>query len=273
MTGGRGKGAALFAAACLMTLYSLGPVAVMVAVSLARDPLSTLSGGLTLAHYADLVRGPSLHFLDYLKNSFLVSALSSTLSIAVTSAAAFAVVQLRLPVRRQFVMAVLALSMIPQVSAVGYLFKLMARFGLINTRTALILPYSAWSAPLILWLLVSYFSRIPPDLYRAALVDGSSRWQSFTRVIFPAAAPGIFSAWLLSFIFSFNEFLFALVLTSDYRARTVPVGVALFQGLHGEIPWGILMASAALGSLPVIATAVIFQKRIVSGLMEGIVRG
>ncbi|MEW6519808.1 MAG: carbohydrate ABC transporter permease [Thermodesulfobacteriota bacterium] len=149
----------------------------------------------------------------------------------------------------------------------------MNALGWINTYPALIFPYIAWVLPLTLWILVSYFAQIPLDLDKAALVDGCSRIQILVHVILPVAAPGIFSTFLLAFIFAFNEFLFALMLTADYRARTIPVGIALFQGLHGQIPWGRIMAASVVTTLPVVVLTLIFQRRIVQGLTRGAVKG
>jgi multiple sugar transport system permease protein len=142
----------------------------------------------------------------------------------------------------------------------------------INTHLALILPYIAWELPLSLWILLSYFGRIPLDLDHAALVDGARRHHILRKIIFPLAAPGILSIALLVFIFSFNEFLFALMLTTDHNARTITVGIALFEGLHGEIPWGYLMAASSLASVPLVILAVSFQRRIVQGLTAGAVK-
>jgi multiple sugar transport system permease protein len=167
----------------------------------------------------------------------------------------------------------LAASMFPQVSLISYLFQLMSALGWVNTHAALVLPYAAWVLPLALWILVSYFARIPRDLDRAALVDGCSRWQILRKVILPVAAPGIFSTFLLAFIFAFNEFLFALMLTTDHRSRTIPVGIALFQGLHGETPWGDIMAAATMSTIPVVLLTVLFQQRIIQGLTRGAVKG
>jgi multiple sugar transport system permease protein len=119
---------------------------------------------------------------------------------------------------------------------------------------------------------VSYFAQIPRDLDRAALVDGCSRLQILRKILLPVAMPGVIATALLAFIFAFNEFLFALMLTTDYRARTIPVGIALFEGLHGQIPWGEIMAAAALTTVPVILLALIFQRRIIQGLTQGAVK-
>jgi len=110
--------------------------------------------------------------------------------------------------------------MFPQISIVGYLFKIMTSLGWINTYQALIFPYTAWTMPMSLWILISYFTQLPKDLDEAAMIDGASRIQTLTRIIIPLAAPSIFSTALLVFISSFNEFMFALMLTTDYHART-----------------------------------------------------
>jgi multiple sugar transport system permease protein len=167
----------------------------------------------------------------------------------------------------------LAFSMFPQISIVGYLFKVMTWLGWINTYPALIFPYIALGMPLALWIMLSYFSQLPTDLDRAALVDGATRFQVLRRIIFPIAVPGAFSTMLLVFIYSFNEFLFALMLTVDYSARTIPVGIAMFQGLHGQIPYGYIMAAAAVATLPVIVLAAMFQRRVIQGLTQGAIKG
>ena len=149
----------------------------------------------------------------------------------------------------------------------------MGTLGLINTYAALVLPYTAWILPLSLWILTSYFAQVPADLDRAAVVDGCTRLAALRKVVLPVAAPGIFSTALLAFIFAFNEFLFALMLTTDHAARTVPVGIALFEGLHGQIPWGVVMAASTLTTIPVVLLTLFFQRRIVEGLTRGAVKG
>jgi multiple sugar transport system permease protein len=170
------------------------------------------------------------------------------------------------------VLTVLAFSMFPQICIVGYLFKIMSSLGLINTFSALILPYISWSVPLALWLQMSYFSQLPHDIDNAARVDGANRSQVLIKVILPIALPGFLSTVLLLFMFSFNEFLFALMLTTDHAARTVPVGIALFQGLHGELPWGYIMAASVISCIPIVLIALAFQKRIIQGLTRGAVK-
>jgi multiple sugar transport system permease protein len=231
-----------------------------------------LAGGASLAHFHAVLASRSLHFADYLVNSFVVSALSAVLSVAVASAAAYAVTRLRFRGSTFFLLGVLAVSMFPQVSLVSYLFRFMATLGWINTYAALVFPYAAWVMPLCLWVLVGYFAQLPRDLDRSGRVDGCTRLQVLVKILLPVAAPGIVSTLLLAFIFSFNEFLFALMLTTDHSSRTVPVGLALFEGLHGRVPWGDVMAAATLATLPVVALTLVFQRRIIQGLTRGAVK-
>ncbi|MDH5186673.1 MAG: ABC transporter permease subunit, partial [candidate division WOR-3 bacterium] len=105
------------------------------------------------------------------------------------------------------------------------------------------------------------------------LVDGCSKWQILRKIIFPVAAPGLFSTALLAFIFAFNEFMFAVMLTIDYHSRTVPVGIALFQGLHGEIPWGTIMAASTIATVPIVICTILFQRHIIQGITRGAVKG
>jgi multiple sugar transport system permease protein len=269
--------AALYYAGTALALgFFLAPVAYMAVVGLSRSPdfgAAAPRGIFTLENYRAIFSGGSLHFLDFLKNSLIVSAASSVVCVAVATPAAFAIARLPLPGKMGLLFAVLAVSMFPQICIVGYLFRFMSALGWINTYQGLVIPYIAWALPLSLWILVSYFSRIPKGLDRAAIVDGCTPWQVLCRILLPVAAPGVFSTLLLAFIFSFNEFMFALMLTTDFHARTVPVGIALFQGLHGEIPWGTIMAAATITTAPVVACTVLFQRSIVAGLTRGALKG
>ncbi len=259
-----------------MIVFSLLPFAYMVLTSVSGRPdlLDVrIPFTFTLDHHLAILTRESLHFPDYLLNSLVVSALSAFFAVFIGALAAYAITRLPMPGKALLLFFALTASMFPQVSLISYLFQLMSSLGWVNTYAALVLPYVAWILPLALWILVSYFARIPRDLDRAALVDGCSRWQILWKVIFPVAAPGIFSTFLLAFIFAFNEFLFALMLTADHQARTIPVGIALFQGLHGETPWGDIMAAATVTTIPVVFLTVLFQRRIIQGLTRGAVKG
>ncbi len=256
-------------------VFCLAPVVVMVATGLARDPdflRPDVAFAPTLAHVYAVLTAPTTHFPAYLRNSLIVAALSAVIAVGIGSLAAYALTRLPLPGKAALMVGVLALSMFPPVSLLGFLFRLMARLGWIDTLQALVLPYAAWTLPLALWILVSYFSRIPRDLDEAARVDGCSHLQILRRIVLPLAAPGLVSTFLLAFIFAFNEFLFALMLTTDEAARTLPVGIALFEGLHGQVPWGEIMAAATVTTIPVVVITLVFQRRIVQGLTRGAVK-
>lgn len=226
----------------------------------------------TLGHVETVLRSETLHFPAYLRNSVIVSGITAVVVVFISALAAYAFTRLPIPGKAFILMAVLALSMFPPISLLSYLFKFMSALGWVNTYQGLVLPYVAWTLPLSLWILVSYFAQIPKDLDRAGLIDGCSRFQILTRIIMPVAAPGVFSTMLLAFVFAFNEFLFALMLTTDHEARTVPVGIALFEGLHGQIPWGQIMAAATVTTIPVVVLTLIFQRRVIQGLTQGAVK-
>ncbi|MFO7973978.1 MAG: carbohydrate ABC transporter permease [Candidatus Hydrogenedentota bacterium] len=257
------------------TVFCLAPFFYMLMTGLNEHPDFLRAGKtleLTLAHFRTVIFSDEVHFLAYMRNSIVISAISATVTVFIASLAAYALTRLELPFRRFIMVFVLAISMFPPVSLVGYLFRFMSALGWINTYQALILPYVSWTLPLSLWILVSYFEQVPLDLDKAGIVDGASRLQILIKIIFPVAAPGVFSTALLAFIFAFNEFLFALMLTTDYSARTIPVGIALFQGLHGQIPWGEIMAAATVTTIPVVILTLVFQRRIIQGLTRGAVK-
>ena len=258
-----------------LLVFALAPFIWMVTISLtARPDFFTVSGTVwSLRHYGEILSNPSLRFGSYFRNSMVVS-LSAALSVTfLSSLAAYAVSRLRFAGRTLIPVAILAVSMFPQICIVGFLFRMFSFLGLINTAPALILPYIALTIPLALWILMGTFARIPLDIDKAACIDGASRWRTLWLIVLPIALPGIFSAFLLVFIQCFNEFLFAVMLTIDFRAQTLPVGIALFEGVHGEIPWGSLMAASVLGSVPLVVLTVVCQKFVVSGLAAGAVKG
>lgn len=270
------KSLLLLAGSLLLAGFSLTPFVFMIVTSLSADPHFLAARAhfeFTWQHYRSVLTGESLHFLDYMANSLIVSAASALLAIPIASLAAYAVTRLEWRGKAFVMLFVVAVSMFPQISLISYLFKLMGTLGWINTYPALILPYIAWTLPLSLWVLVSYFAQIPKDLDRAAIVDGCSRFQVLCRVIYPLARPGIFSALLLAFIFAYNEFLLALMLTTDHHARTVPVGIALFEGLHGRVPWGEITAAASFSTAPLVAATLVFQRHIIRGLTMGAIKG
>ena len=255
--------------------FLLFPFFYMAAVSVTDQPDFLTSRQpvlLTLAHYRSVLTSELVPFTSYLRNSMIVAAASAALCVLAASMAAYAVTRIPFRGRVGLLLFVLCISMFPQISLIGYLFKLMSALGWVNTYLALVLPYVAWTLPLSLWILVSYFAQIPKAMDEAACVDGCSRWQVLFRIILPVATPGIFSVFLIAFISAFNELMFALMLTTDHRARTVPVGISLFEGLHGQTPWGEIMAASIITTLPVALLALLFQRHIIGGLTRGAVK-
>ncbi len=258
-----------------LLLFVLIPFLWMLLVSLVSRPDALATGEATLTgrHYLNVLRDPSLNFMSYMRNSLIVSIVTAVIVTIVATLAGYAVSRLEFPGRLLLPLGVLAVSMFPPISIVGHLYRFFTDLGWLNTHAALVLPYCALWLPLAVWITMSYFAQIPRDLDRAARVDGAGRLTIIGRVLLPIALPGIFSSFLLVAIASFNEFLLALMLTQDPSAQTLPVGIAMFEGLHGEIPWGDLMAASALATLPLVVLTIFFQRYIVQGLMGGAVKG
>ena len=259
-----------------MLVFCIAPFVWMMVVSLSKNP-DFLGTGVdfkfSLKNYVDVLTDRSLHFLDYLRNSLVVSGVVAVACAMIAALAAYAISRIEFRGRFLLSLAVLAFSMFPQISLIGYLYKFMRSTGLINTYPALVLPYIAWTIPLAFWILLSYIIRIPKDFDDAARADGAGRLLIFRKIILPVTAPGLLSAVLLVFIAAFNEFLFALMLTTDHASRTIPVGIALFEGLHGEIPWGYIMAASAIASLPLIVLSTLFQRYVIQDVTRGALKG
>ena len=261
-------------AACLLC-FVLTPLLWMLWVSLASDPSFLVTGRMHLSfdNYIRLLGDRRLHFMDYFRNSLVVALVVSVVTTVISSMGGYAVSRLRFRGRIMVPLGILAMSMFPQIAVVGYLYRFFSGLGLLNSYAALILPYIAFTVPLAVWINLSYFAQIPTVLDEAASVDGAGRMQTLLWIIIPVALPGVFASFLLVMIQCFNEFMFALMLTMDHRAQTLPVGIALFEGTHGEIPWGSVMAASTLATLPLVALALVCQKHIVAGLTSGAVKG
>lgn len=229
-----------------------------------------LPSAITLEHYEAIFAGHP--FARLLANSFAVSTLATLAALGFGSLAAFALAKLRPPGRAATLAAVVALSMLPPVATVSPLFLLAGAAGLRDTLAGLVLVYSGFALPLAVWLMAQFFRGVPDELYIAARLDGCSAVGAFAKVMLPVAAPGLAATGLLVFVFCWNEFLYALTLTSSIAARTVPVGIALFPGLH-EVPWGEIAAGTVVATAPLVLLAIAFQRRVLEGLTAGAVKG
>ena len=207
-----------------------------------------------------------------IRNSVIVAGTTTLLCIAVGSLAAYALARLEFRGKTTILSLILAVTMFPQISIVSPLYLLLRALRLIDTYPGLILPYLTFAMPLAVWLLVGFFRQLPVDLEEAALVDGATRWQSFTRVILPVSVPALATTAILTFIYCWNEFLFALSFTLGPDRQTVPVAIALFRGQY-QVPWGQILAAAVVATVPVAALVLIAQRRIVQGLTAGAVKG
>jgi ABC-type glycerol-3-phosphate transport system permease component len=207
-----------------------------------------------------------------IRNSLIVAGTTTLFCVTVGALAAYALARTEFRGKGVILAFILAVTMFPQISIVSPLYMLLRALRLINTYPGLILPYLTFAMPLAVWLLVGFFRQLPADLEEAALVDGASRWQSFTKVILPLAVPGLATTAILTFIYCWNEFLFALSFTLGPERQTVPVAIALFRGQY-QVPWGQILAASVVATAPVAAIVLVFQRRIVQGLTAGAVKG
>ena len=213
-------------------------------------------------------------FRRALINSFGISLIATTLSVILATLCAYAIARLNFKGKRLVLSLALAIAMFPVVSLIGPLFDLWTTFGLYNTWLGLIIPYMSFTLPLAIWTLSAFFREIPWEMEQAAQVDGATPWQAFRKVIVPLAAPGVFTAAILTFFFAWNDFVFGISLTSTDRARPVPAALAFFVGPDQfNPPVSTLSAAAVVVTIPIIIIVLVFQRRIVAGLTSGAVKG
>ncbi len=260
-------------------ILSLFPVLWLVSLSL-KDPATIGEGGLlpdaiTFDNYSSLFEGGfDSPLLWPLLNSIIIALIATAIAIVLASFTAYAIARLDFPGKGLILAGALAIAMFPPISTVGPLFDMWTALGLYDTRVGLIIPYLTFALPLAIYTLVAFFREIPWDLEQAAQVDGATPLQAFRKVIVPLAAPGMFTAAILVFIFCWNDFVFAISLTSSDASRTVPAAIAFFQGdSQFTAPTGSIAAAAVLVTIPIIIFVLIFQRRIVAGLTAGAVKG
>lgn len=210
--------------------------------------------------------------LRYIANSAIVAGATTVISIAIASLAAYALARFKLRWARYYLLLLLMLSMFPQIAIAGPVWRLLSALGWLNSYQGIVAAYIALSLPFATWVLTTFFNELPYDIEEAALIDGCSRWQVLRLVVFPVAAPGLFTAAILVFIHAWNEFFFALIILTYPAVQTLPVGIALFPGEY-TMPWGEIAAASTLATLPLIALTLICQRRIVQGLSAGAVKG
>jgi multiple sugar transport system permease protein len=207
-------------------------------------------------------------------NSIGISLIATLLSVIVATLAAYAIARLEFRGKRLVLTMALAIAMFPVVSLVGPLFDMWRTFGIYDTWPGLIIPYMSFTLPLAIWTLSAFFREIPWEMEQAAQVDGATSWQAFRKVIVPLAAPGVFTAAILTFFFAWNDFVFGISLTSTEAARPIPASLAFFVGADPfNRPASLLAAAAVIATIPIIVVVLIFQRKIVAGLTSGAVKG
>jgi multiple sugar transport system permease protein len=262
-----------------VVFYALLPIVWIFSLSL-KTPATVGDGSFipkkfTLDNYTALFAGGfDSPLLRPLVNSVAIALIATTIAVTLASFTAYAIARLEFPGKGAILAGALAIAMFPQISVVGPLFDMWRALHLYDTYPGLIIPYLTFSLPLAIYILVAFFREIPWELEQAAQVDGATPWQAFRKVILPLATPGVFTAAILVFIIAWNDFIFAITLTSSNSSRTVPAALAFFQGSSQfTAPTGNIAAAAVLVTIPIILFVLIFQRRIVAGLTAGAVKG
>ena len=260
----------------IVVVFAIFPV--LWVVSLSLKTTATLTDGnfipreWTLDNYRLIFSTDQ--FVRALINSIGIALISTVIAVVLGTMAAYAISRLDFPGKSLLVGVSLLIAMFPQVSLVSPLFNIERQTGLFDTWPGLILPYITFALPLAIYTLSAFFKQIPWDLEKAAKMDGATQAEAFRKVIAPLAAPGVFTTAILVFIFCWNDFLFAISLTSTEQSRTVPVALSFFTGASQfEDPTGAISAAAVVITIPIILFVLFFQKRIVAGLTSGAVKG
>ncbi|MBC7974533.1 MAG: carbohydrate ABC transporter permease [Myxococcales bacterium] len=213
-------------------------------------------------------------FATNLWNSVLVAVTTVVVSLFLGVTAAYALARIRFRGRSLLLLTILGVSMFPQIAVLSGMYQMIRALGLYNNLGALVLSYMIFTLPFTVWVLTTFMRELPKELEEAAILDGASPWVIVTRVFMPLMWPALVTTGLLAFIAAWNEFLFALTFTLTNDKRTVPVGIATMSGASAhELPWGNIMAASVVVTLPLVLLVLIFQRRIVSGLTAGAVKG
>ena len=223
----------------------------------------------TLMHYMTIFKSGIMH---YFVNSTLITVSTVIICLSVGSLAGFALSRFRYRGHTATLMLIVLIMSIPLVSLMVPTYTFLAKTGLMNTRIVLILLYAAYQLPMSVWILKSFFDTLPVELEEAAMIDGLTQTQALLRIVMPLSLPGMIAAGLFVLVFSWNDFVIALIMTSSDAVRTLPVGIYNYLGFFGR-EWGPLMASAMVSIVPIILLFIIFQRYFLSGMSRGAVKG
>ena len=231
--------------------------------------------GLSTANYVAIFANEDQPFWRNIVNSIIVALSVVAVSLFLGVTAAYALGRVQFKGRGFLLVAVLGVSMFPQVAVLAGMFEMMRAFGLYNKSAGLVLPYLIFTLPFTVWVLTTFIRDLPKEIEEAAIMDGCTPWRIIKDVFLPLMWPALVSTGLLAFVAAWNEFLFALTFVNDDLQRTVPVAISLIGGgaSSQELPWGKLMAASVIVTLPLVVMVLFLQRKIVSGLTSGAVKG
>jgi multiple sugar transport system permease protein len=236
-------------------------------------PIYYLPNPISFANYDKIFH--LSRFTHSLLNSFIVASCATVISLLIGSVCAYALARLHFPGKNIILALVLAIAMFPGIAIIGPLYRQFSSWNLINNYFALILPNVTFTLPLCIWTLNAFFRDLPLELEESARVDGCTRMQTLVKIVAPLAAPGIFTAAILLFIQAWNEYLFARTFMTKESRLTATVAIAQFTGadVSSQFPWGQITAASIVITLPLVIVVLLFQRRIISGLTSGAVKG
>ncbi|MBB3189489.1 carbohydrate ABC transporter permease [Halomonas cerina] len=270
------KRVGLYALIAVVMVYAIFPFYYAVITSL--KPSSELFrvdfwlSSLDFGNYVQIFTQKS--FVRAIFNSILISFSVVIIALLLGITASYALGRVRFRGRTTVMLTILGVSMFPQVAVLSGLFEVIRALNLYNNPGGLILSYTIFTLPFTVWVLTTFMRQLPMELEEAAIMDGATPWVTITKVFLPLMWPAMATTGLLAFIAAWNEFLFALTFTLTDDQRTVPVAIALISGgSQHELPWGPIMAASVTVTVPLVVLVMIFQRRIVSGLTAGAVKG
>jgi ABC-type glycerol-3-phosphate transport system permease component len=278
--GGAGRGAmgailfyiflTLFVLVSIFPLLWIFKMSIITRSELFQSPPTLLPQNPTGAEYAQILGDAA--FQQALINSVIISGVTTVICLFFGAIAAYAIARLRFGFKGIIMTLILAISFFPGVAIIAPLFIQFSAFGVIDTLASVIITDVVFALPLTVWLLVAFFRELPRDLEEAAKVDGATTIQAFQKVIVPLAAPGVFTTAILTFIFAWNEFLFATTFLLTPQTQPVTVVIPNFASQY-TTDYGAQAAAAVVVTVPLVIMVLIFQRRIVSGLTAGAVKG
>ncbi len=260
----------LFVLVSLFPLLWVFKMSIVTKSDLFQSPATTLIAPPVSDNYGTIFSNPD--FRKALLNSAIIAGVTTVICLFFGAIAAYAIARLRFRFKSAVMTTILALSFFPAVAIIAPLFVLFSKTGLINTYWSVIITDTVFALPLTIWILVAFFKELPKDLEEAAKVDGATTIQAFRKVIVPLAAPGVFTTAILTFIFAWNEFLFAATFLFDANTQPVTVAIPNFATVY-TVDYGAQAAAAVVVTIPLVILVLIFQRRIVSGLTAGAVKG